>query len=73
MIDVSRMDYGELTRLQDALEDIISARRLEAEFDLEGMETSALEMLNEAACDALEAYEKAEADYMRLEYERSVI
>ena len=73
MVDISRMDFGELTRLQDALCDILAARRLEAEFDLEGMETSALEMLNEAACDALDAYEKAESAYERREYERSVI
>lgn len=67
------MDYGELVRLHEALGDILAARRLEAEYDLEGFETSALELLNEAAGDALEAWEQADAAYERREYEKNVL
>ena len=73
MVDIHNMDFDELTRFQEALRDILAARQLESDYDLDGMEVSELELLNETVGMALDSYAKAEDDYERSAYERSVL
>lgn len=72
MPDIARMDYDDLTELEEALDSVIECRKTEEKFGLEGMDRTELDQLRRTVGDILDALDDAEAAAMNADYERSV-
>lgn len=71
MKGVSEMDYDELVDFIQALDEVAAARKIEAEYDLEGMDADAIREKMIEVSARIDAMEEAELAEMNRAYEAS--